>query len=144
MEVGGTEAGGTDNDDGVPVHMAVLRGNVKNLGADELALSENVAETLGIICPCGKDCLSHITRAQVTAARTATVEHMQSRQLTQYVRTVLENSRSTSQKSGNTKGTTWIYAEKRFCIEAFRLVHGFNIGAVRNALTWLQADQEGR
>ena len=144
MPVDAIEPGDADNDDAVPSHMVALRANVKNLGPNEFALSENVAETLGIICPCGNDCLSHMTRAQVTAARIATLDAMKKRRLTQYVRTVLENNRLVLKHSGNTTQKMWIYAEKKVCIEAFRLVHGFNIGAVRNALTWLQADAEGR
>ncbi len=144
IQVDATEPGDPDQDDVAPSHMVVLRGNVKNLSANDLALSENVAEALGIICPCGKDCLSHMTRAQVTAARIATADAMQGRYLTQHARTVLEQNRVTSKKYSNTKRPTWIYAEKMFCIEAFRIVHGFSIGAVRNGLTWVQADEGGR
>ena len=144
MQVDASEPGDTDKDDVVPLDMVALRANVKNLDANDLALSENVAETLGIICPCGNDCLSHMTRAEVTAARIATADAMQKRCLTHHVRTVLQNNRLTSEKCGSTTRNIWMYAEKKFCVEAFRLVHGFSIGAVRNGLTWLQADDEGR
>ena len=45
MPVDAIEPGDADNDDAVPSHMVALRANVKNLGPNEFALSENVAET---------------------------------------------------------------------------------------------------
>ena len=88
------------DDEAAPSDMVVLRCNVKNLGPDQIAMSENVADTLGIICPCGKDCLSRMTRAEVTEARILTANAMRGRAVTQHARNIVQSQYSGLEKCG--------------------------------------------
>ena len=98
---------------------------------------------LGEVCPCGKDCTSHMCRREVLKAREATALAATNRKLQEHTRKVLTEIMHTSPITQK-KTFRFTFNATTICIESFRLVHGFSVTGLRNAMTWCKADDARR
>jgi len=98
---------------------------------------------LGADCGCTKDCTSRMCRGDVMEAREATSKATEERKLQQHTREKLLNVMHTS-SINETKTFRFMFNGITICNESFRLVHGFSVAGMRNAMTWCKADANRR
>ena len=104
---------------------------------------QSIVGVLGEVCSCGKDCTAGMCRRDVEAARNATVVAARNRKLQDHTR---EKLLEVMHKSVLNNKTSFQYKFNGIdiCNEAFRLVHGFSVPGMRNALAWCRADLSRR
>ena len=140
---GGFDGGESSSDDDAPCTSPTSHGPSLDAKCTSICSMQCILGVLGEVCSCGKDCTARMCRRDVEAARNATVIAARSRKLQGHTRQKLTEI---MHKSAINNKTSFNYKFNGIdiCNEAFRLVHGFSVAGMRNALTWCRADVSRR
>jgi hypothetical protein len=102
---------------------------------DSILTDESIARILGFRCSCGRDCMSHLTRAEVFMAREATHDAMEETKLRSHVLHQVANAATMCRATERTIYQFHV-ANRPVCEGAWALVHAVQASLLRNAKTW--------